>query len=153
VTTPPDEAKRGLQQHHREVRWQLWLPFTAASLLPVALGLLLLLQDEGTLIRAQAMASLALIVACLLPGILLAFVLFFLLMVLIMGLNQLHRMTIPPLQRIEQVAYRARMKVDRWAQRANQSALRWGSFLAPLDQFFVHLEELLKEHRHDREQR
>jgi Na+/phosphate symporter len=152
VTTPPNEARKGVQQHHREARWQLWLPFAGAVLLPVVLSLLLLLQDEGTAARAQAVASVALIAVCLLPGIVLALLLFSLLMVLIVWLDRLHRMTIPPLQRVEQIAYQARLKVDSWAQRANQSALRWGSFLAPLDQFFVRLEELLKEHQHDREQ-
>ncbi len=151
--TIPDEAKQGLHKHYREMRWQVWLPFVGAVLLTALLGLLLVvLRDEGTLARANAMASLALIAACLLPGIIVALILFVVLVALVVGMNYLHRMTIPPLQRVEQLAYQARMKVDGWAQRANQSALRWGSFLAPLDQFFERLDQFLKEQQHDREQ-
>jgi ABC-type methionine transport system permease subunit len=152
--TVPDEAKQGLRKHYREMRWQVWMPFAGAVLLTALLGLLLVvLRDEGTLARANAMASLALIAACLLPGIVVALILFVVLVALVVGMNYVHRMTIPPLQRVEQVAYQARMKVDGWAQRANQSALRWGSFLAPLDQFFERLDQFLKEQQHDREQR
>lgn len=151
--TVPEEAKQGLRRHHRETRWQIWLPFIGAVLLTVLLSMLLVvLQDENTLARASAMASLALIVACLLPGVVFALVVFVVMVVLVVGMNALHRMTIPPLQRVEQVAYQARMKVDGWAQRANQSALRWGSFFAPLDHFFERLDQFLKEQQHDREQ-
>lgn len=151
--TIPNEAQKGLQAHRRETRWMLWLPLWASTFLVVALAaLLVVLQDGGTFARASVLAGIALSVLCLIPGILLGFVVFALLAVSIVGMNYLHRMTIPPLQRLEQAAYQARLRIDGWTQRANQSALRWGSFLAPLDQFFARMEDLLKEQQHDREQ-
>lgn len=132
----------------------LWLPFLASGVLVAGLSaLLIVFQDDGTFARASTLANIALSAVCLLPGILLAFVVYVLLVLSIIGMSYLHRTTVPPLQRLEQAAYQARMRVDGWAQRANQSALRWGSLLAPLDQFFARVEELLREQQHDREQR
>lgn len=149
---PPTGAQAGLQQHRRESRIQLWLPLLGAFVLPILLALLLILpQDAGTADRAAAVASLFLIVACLIPGILLLLAVYGLAVAGILGMNMVHRMSIPPLQRVELLTFQTRQKVEGWSARANRSALRWGALLAPLDGFFTRIERSVKEIRDDRE--
>jgi len=151
---PPDEATRGLRTHRRETRLYLWLPLARAVLLTVLLALALILpQDELTGARAQAVASIALIVMCLLPGVVLALGLYAVMVASIVGMNRLHRMSIPPIQRVEKLAFEARQRVSAWSQRANQSAVRWGALMAPLDQVFIRIETVLKEASRDRSER
>lgn len=151
--TVPEEAKQGLRRHHRETRWQIWLPFIGAVLLTVLLSMLLVvLQDENTLARASAMASLALIVACLLPGgcIRARCVCRY------GGAGSWHERSAsyddPAFAACGAGSLSSADEGRRVGAAGEPIGAALGQLFAPLDHFFERLDQFLKEQQHDREQ-
>jgi hypothetical protein len=143
--TAPSEPT-GLKQHRYETRRMIWLPLLGAAGVIVLLTMLLVVpQDANAPFRLQAMGSIILTVMCLLPLVLIALMFYVIMVALAVGVSRLHGIALPPLQRLELMLGQLRTRVQGYAVRANQGALKFGAVLAPLDGMFGRLEKMLKE--------
>jgi Na+-transporting methylmalonyl-CoA/oxaloacetate decarboxylase gamma subunit len=94
-------------------------------------------------------SSLLVSVLLLCPAIVVLFAIYMLLVAAVYGMSRLHGSALPPLQRLEKAAGMARQRVNGWAGRLNQQAIRWGALAAPLESLFTQLEALFKETNRD----
>ncbi len=146
----PASAEDTLRLHRREVRRQIAGPLLAAVLFVAALVALLIVPfDADAPLRARAVSSLLVSVLLLCPAIVVLFAIYMLLVAAVYGMSRLHGSALPPLQRLEKAAGMARQRVNGWAGRLNQQAIRWGALAAPLESLFTQLEALFKETNRD----
>lgn len=124
TTTESGPARpTGMQQHRRETRWQIYLPFVLGVLLVLLVAVVMALLPRRA--QVSVIADFMLLIMILCPMVLCMFPLVLVTVSAAYGASRLHTVTGKPLERLEKLSGEMHERTNHLSETWGQRSITW----------------------------